>query len=193
MITRAELLVRGALATGGLYGAGAVAPWVERALAQESTGDLKILEFALKVEGVQAAFYKEALKKKGLGGDVKRAFTEIAAHEEAHAKQLNQTLGQLSEAKDRYSVAAVSTAFGNSPAELLRHAIEIEEVGLAAYNGAAPVLRSPDLLVAFASIAQVEGRHVGALRELAGKDPAPAAFDKALSPAAAENRVSLGL
>ena len=193
MITRSELLVRGALATGGLYGAGAVAPWVERALAQAAKGDLAILEFALKLEGVQADFYKQALKKKGLDADVKKAFTEIAAHEEAHVKQVTQTLGQLSGVERRFSIVAVSTAFGTTQPDLLRHAIEIEEVALASYNGAAPVLQSPDLLVALASIAQVEGRHVGALRELAGQDPAPAAFDRALSPAAAENRVSSGL
>jgi rubrerythrin len=193
VITRADFLVRGALATGGLYGAGAVAPWVQRALAQEATGDLGLLEFALKLENVQASFYKETLKKKGLSGDVKKAFTEIAAHEEAHAKQLTQTLGQLDGEKHRFSIVAIAEAEGNSQQALLDHAIEIEEVGLAAYNGAAPALQSSDLLVAFASIAQVEGRHVGALRELGGKDPAPAAFDKSLSPAEAKSRVERGL
>jgi rubrerythrin len=193
MITRAELIARGALATGGLYGAGAVAPWVQRALAQEAAGDIAILELALTLETIEAGYYKEALKTKGLDGDVKKAFTEIAAHEESHLKQVKETLDLLDGAKHRYSITATSFAAGNGQDELLRRAIELEEVGLAAYNGAAPALESADLLVALGSIAQVEGRHVGALRELAGEDPAPVAFDRSLSPAAAQQRLKEGL
>jgi rubrerythrin len=66
---------------------------------------------------------------------------------------------------------------------VLSLAIQLEETGVGAYNGAAPLIQSPDLLNAAGSIVQVEGRHAGALRELAGKDPAPAAFDRSLSKA----------
>ena len=54
-----------------------------------------------------------------------------------------------------------------------------------AYNGAAPRIQSPDLLAAAGSIVHVEGRHAGALRELAGKFPAPGAFDRSLTRAEA--------
>ena len=60
-------------------------------------------------------------------------------------------------------------------------AITLEETGVGAYNGAAPRLQSDDYLDAFGSIVQVEARHAGALRELAGRNPAPAAFDRALT------------
>ena len=61
-------------------------------------------------------------------------------------------------------------------------AVTLEEVGISAYNGAATAIKSPDLLSAAGAVVQVEARHAGALRELAGMDPAPVAFDKTLSP-----------
>jgi rubrerythrin len=194
VITRAQLIARSAVAAGGLYGAGAVAPLVERALAQQPIGDKGILSFALAIENFEAAFYKKALATKGLDGAVKKALTEIAAHEDAHAKQLKLTLDQLGAAgsggTQAFSLALAGSASQN---EVLTRAIKLEEIGLAAYNGAAPLLQSPDLLAALGSIAQVEGRHAGALRELAGNDPAPIAFDKAMSPAAADKRLRQGV
>jgi rubrerythrin len=181
--TRASFLVRTALATGGLYGAGAVAGTVERALAKGGAGDIDILNFALALERVEGAFYKKALAVKGLSGEVKKALQEIAGHEAAHAEQLNQTIQQLGAPV----APAPKTSFPplGGQAAVLSLAITLEETGVGAYNGAAPRIQSPDLLGAVGSIVQVEGRHAGALRELAGKQPAPAAFDRALSPAQA--------
>jgi rubrerythrin len=178
-ITRSAFIARSALAAGTLYGAAAVAPVVERALAAESAGDIAIVNFALTLEGIESAFYKKALAVKGLSGAVKKAITEIAAHEDAHVKQLTQTLQQLGATP----AAAPKTKFPalGSEKALLTLAITLEETGVGAYNGAAPLIQSPDLLDAAGSIVQVEARHAGALRELAGRDPAPVSFDKSLS------------
>jgi rubrerythrin len=186
-LTRSAFLVRSALAAGSLAGAGAVAPLVERALAAESSGDIAVVNFALGLETIEAAFYKEALKVKGLSGPVKKALQEIAGHEDAHAKQLKQTLDQLG-AEATPAPVPRFPALGGEQA-VLALAIKLEETGVGAYNGAAPLIKSPDLLAAAGSIVQVEGRHAGALRELAGKDPAPAAFDKALSQAEVQKAV----
>ena len=178
-ITRSAFIARGAIAAGALYGAGAVAPVVERALAASSGGDTAILDFALTLESIEVAFVAEALKVKGLSGEVKRAMREIAEHERAHQKQLKQTLEQLGATAS----PAPKTSFPKMGGQdaMLSLAIQLEETGVGAYNGAAPLIQSADLLAAAGSIVQVEARHAGALRELAGKDPAPAAFDKALS------------
>jgi rubrerythrin len=178
--TRSAFIARGALAAGALYGAGAVAPLVERALAKGPTDDLQILDFALGLETVEVAFYEKALAVKGLSGDVKKALQEIAEHEQAHAQQLKRTLEQLGATAS----PAPKTSFpglGGQDA-MLRLAVQLEETGIAAYNGAAILIESDDLLSAAGSIVQVEARHAGALRELAGQDPAPAAFDKGVSP-----------
>jgi rubrerythrin len=177
-LTRAAFIARSAVVAGGLYGAGAVAPLVERALAADAGGDVAILNFALALETIEAAFYKKARAVKGLSGDVKNALEEIAAHEAAHALQLKQTIEQLGATAD----PAPKTSFPALPgqAAVLSLAIQLEETGVAAYNGAAPQIQSPDILAAAGSIVQVEARHAAALRLLAGNKPAPEAFDKAL-------------
>jgi rubrerythrin len=178
-ITRSAFIARSAFAAGALYGAGAVAPLVERALAATSGGDTAVLDFALTLEDIEVAFYAEALKVKGLSGGVKKALQEIAGHEQAHQKQLKQTIEQLGATAS----PAPRTSFpklGGQDA-VLSLAVQLEETGVGAYNGAAPLIQSSDVLAAAGSIVQVEARHAGALRELAGHDPAPEAFPKALS------------
>ena len=52
---------------------------------------------------------------------------------------------------------------------------------MSAYNGAAPAIKSKEVLGAAGSIVQVEARHAAAIRLLIGMDPSPGAFDKTLS------------
>jgi rubrerythrin len=187
-ITRSAFIARAAFAAGSLYGAGAVAPVVERALAAETAGDVAIVNFALTLETIEAAFYKQALAAKGLSGPVKKALQEIAAHEDAHAGQLKQTLDQLGATASPAPKTRFPSLGGQR--QVLDVAIQLEETGVGAYNGAAPLIESPDLLIAAGSIVQVEARHAAALRELAGRDPAPAAFDRALSQSEVQSRVN---
>ena len=177
--TRAAFLARVALVTGALCGAGAVAPLVERTLAATGGGDEAILGFALTLERIEAAFYTKAVAVRGLSPAVKKALQEISAHEAAHVKQLTQTLQQLGASAPPAPKTSFPALAGE--AAVLGLAITLEETGVGAYNGAAPRLQSPDYLDAFGSIVQVEARHAGALRELAGRNPAPAAFDRALT------------
>ena len=186
-MTRSAFLVRGALAAGGLYGAGAVAPMVSRALAAGGGGDTAIFNFALTLEQLESAFYKKAVGVAGLGPAVKKALQEIASHEDAHVQQLTQTLQQLGATP----AAAPKTSFPRLGGQraVLKLAVALEDTGVGAYNGAAPLIQSPDLLAAAGSIVQVEGRHAGVLRELAGMAPAPGAFDRSLTQAQVLARV----
>lgn len=59
-------------------------------------------------------------------------------------------------------------------------AITFEDTGVSAYNGAGPMLKSKDLLATAGSIVQIEGRHAGAIRFMAGEEPTIAAFDATL-------------
>jgi rubrerythrin len=176
-MTRGAFIVRGALATGAVYGAGAVGPYVSRAFGVTAASDVEILNFALTLENLEAAFYKAALGLQvGLQGQVKDIATEFGAHEDAHVKALGQLVQQLG-GKPGPVPGTKFPGLKDTPS-FLKLAVTLEEVGIAAYNGAAPAIVSPDLLSAAGAIAQVEARHAGALRMLAGQDPAPAAFDK---------------
>jgi Ferritin-like domain len=177
-ITRQALLLRGALAAGAVYGAGMVTPFVRSALAQDSTGDVDVLNFALTLEYLEAAFYKEGLSKAKLSGDAKKLATEIADHEQQHVDALTQTIKKLG----GKPVAAPGVKFPfTDQKSFLKLAQVFEDTGVSAYNGAAPMISSKEVLGAAGSIVQVEARHAAAIRLLNGEDPAPAAFDKTLS------------
>jgi hypothetical protein len=60
----------------------------------------------------------------------------------------------------------------------------LEAVGVSAYLGAAPLVTSPDVLSAAASIVTVEARHSALIRSLSGAEAVPSAFDTALGPRA---------
>ena len=77
-----------------------------------------------------------------------------------------------------HAPAATATAGARSvgvTAEIRR-----EDLGLAAYNGAATSLTA-DTLADAARIVSVEARHAAWIRDLAGELPAPRAADRAIS------------
>ena len=177
-LTRSSFLVRGALATGSLYGAGAVGSFVTRAFAQGGAGDIDILNFALTLEYLEAAFYKEGLKSANLSGAAKKLATEIGDHETQHVDALTQTIKKLG----GKPVAAPGVKFPfTDQKSFLKLAQVFEDTGVSAYNGAAPMISSKEVLGAAGSIVQVEARHAAAIRLLNGDNPSPAAFDPTLS------------
>jgi rubrerythrin len=176
--TSAQFILRGALAVGATYGAGAVAPFVSSSLAAVPETDLTIVQFALGLEELETAFYKAALARAGLSGDAKALATEFGAHEAEHAKALGQLVTQLGGKPE----PAPKAKFGlTDQASFLKLAVQLEDTGVGAYNGAAPAVKTPDLLATFGSIVQTEARHSAAVRVAAGMDPSPQAFDKPLT------------
>ncbi len=71
----------------------------------------------------------------------------------------------------------------------MRTAIRLEELGLAAYNGAAASL-TPEALADASRIVSVEARHAAWIRDLAGKNPAPRAADRPISAAQAQKAIA---
>ena len=190
--TRGAFLARGALAAGALYGAAAAGPALTRALAHAkhgafSGGDLGIVNFALTLEKVEADFYKRALAVRDLTPAARRLLESIAKNEDEHVRQLSQTLQQIGGKAEPAPRTRFPELTGQD--DVLRVAVELEDTGVAAYNGAATQIQSADLLQAAASIAQVEARHAGALRELAGEPPTLGPFDRVMSGEEADDAV----
>lgn len=180
-MTRSSFILRGAVAAGGLYGAGAVSSFVSSALAQTASSDVDVLNFALTLEYLEAAFYKTALGKVQLPADIKALATEIGGHEQQHVATLTQTITQLG----GKPVAAPTVKFPlTNTASFLKLAQTFEDTGVGAYNGAAPMISSKDVLAAAGSIVQVEARHAAAIRLKNNANPAPDAFDKPIPKAA---------
>lgn len=180
-INRSALLVRGALAAGALYGSWSVSPLVRRAFAaQGSMNDVDILNFALTLEYLEAAFYSEAAKQvPGLSGELAGYVKAFGGEEQDHVDALSGAIKDLG----GKPVEAPGVDFGDafsSTESFLELAITFEDTGVSAYNGAAPMIDSKDLLAVAGSIVQVEARHAAAVRHAAGEPAAPNAFDPTL-------------
>ena len=175
--TRSEVLAKGALAVGSIYGATMVGPYVRRALAMSGGGDAEILNFALTLEYLEAKFYEEAKTRAKAGGDLKSLVDLIAEDEQQHVEALTATIKQLG----GKPVAAPKFKFDYSgTGGFLKLAQTFEDTGVSAYNGAAPMIKSKEVLAAAGGIVQVEARHAAAIALQNKAEPAPAAFDTPL-------------
>ena len=77
-LSRSDVILKGALAAGAVYGTFMVGPYVRKALAMSGGGDVDILNFALTLEYLEAAFYEEAKKRAGAKGELKSLIELIA-------------------------------------------------------------------------------------------------------------------
>lgn len=186
--TRAAFLTRAALAASAVVGADALGPFVEGALA-EADGDVGVLQFALTLEHLEAAFYAQALKRAPLSEAVRTLAQELGRQEAEHVTALEATIRKLGGTPG----AAPGLRFGGafaSEATFLRTASTLEETGVSAYNGAATRIRSKAILAAAGSIVQVEARHAALIRVQLRETPAPRSFDRALGQGVVERRVA---
>lgn len=180
-LTRSSFILRGAIAAGALYGAGAVTPFVSQALAAGGGGDAEILNFALTLEYLESDFYNVKGRQVGLAGQAKSYATQFGEQEQDHVTALTTTIKQLGGAP----VAKPSFVFpvGNEKSFLALASV-LENTGVGAYNGAGPLLKSKQILAAAGSIVQTEARHAAAINLMIGKSPTPdQGFDVALEKA----------
>jgi rubrerythrin len=179
-LSRSEVILKGALAAGAVYGTLMVGPFVRRALAMSGGGDVDILNFALTLEYLESTFYKEAQTRARASGELKSLIAMLAGDERQHVEALTATIKQLGgkpvkEPKFDFSYS--------DSAGFLKLAQTFEDTGVSAYNGAAPAIKSKEVLGAAGSIVQVEARHAAAIRLQNSEEPAPEAFDPALDEA----------
>jgi hypothetical protein len=176
-INRASFILRGAMATGAVYGATAVAPFITNAFAAGS--DLDILNFALTLEYLETDFYQVKGKSVGLSGEAKSLAKSFGDEEAEHVSALTSAI----KAAGGKPVAKPSFVFpATNQASFLKLAYVLENTGVGAYNGAGPALTDKMLLAAAGSIVQIEARHAAAIGLLTNKSVTPnGAFDKPLS------------
>jgi hypothetical protein len=176
-LTRSEVLLRGALAAGAIYGVGMVGLYVRRALAASSGGDIDILNFLLTLAYVETAFFKEGYAK-GIGNESQVFVTGlIGDYEPHHVTALTEAielLGGKPVAEPKLNFPHTDTA------GFFKLARTLTDTAVSAYNGAAPAVESKEVLELLGGIVQGEARFAAAVRMQTEQEPAPHAFDPAL-------------
>ena len=131
-----------------------------------SQGDVAILQYALVLEQIEADFYSRVVSAFGtsnITAGEQAILTEIRNHEIAHREFLRAMLGA------DVAISVTSTFRGlafTDRAAVLAAARTLEELGIAAYNGAMQYLTTPANVLALAKIVSVEARHATTVRDL---------------------------
>lgn len=173
------LTTRRSLIKSGIYGiAGIAYTTVPPALIAQSGGgktltfkasDVGILNFALLLEELEAAFYAAVVSSgKITNGKELEYMRYLGSQEAAHVSFLRSILA------DRvvFTTSDLSlnqTSLGNILANrdrILNTAVTLEDVGVHAYNGAGASLTNSTFILAAGSIVSVEARHAAGVRSL---------------------------
>ena len=150
------------------------------ASAPSPAQDVRVLNLALLIEYVEAAFYAEARAKNVLSGELRDFAAVVGAHEQRHLAFLKSALGSKARGKPRLVFGKAVT----DPDAFVKAAVALEDTSVAAYNGQAANL-TRTALAAAAKIVSVEARHAAWIRTIAGKSPAADATDPSMTEAQA--------
>ncbi len=143
--------------------------------------DLDILNYALTLEYLEAAFYTAGLKAKLLKGRELELIDPIQQHEADHVKAVRTTITDLGGRPVAQPKVKFPDGTFSNRANFLKTAGVFEELGVKAYHGQVPLVKNPDLLAAAASIAGVESRHAAIIAQITGGNPFPAPIEANLA------------
>ena len=145
-------------------------------VGNSAPNDLGVLNYAYALEQLEAAFYTQlrtGVYYTGLGATSaeKQILDDLQYHEVAHREFFKSALGSS-------AIKALDPEFGNidfnvrtAPVPggklgVLDAAKAFEDLGVAAYNGAAKFIQNPFTLVLAGKIVSVEARHAALIRDL---------------------------
>ncbi|HEY5198005.1 MAG TPA: ferritin-like domain-containing protein [Solirubrobacteraceae bacterium] len=190
--SRLDFLRKAGLAGGAVFGGGAVltALTAPAAFAASSgrppskfgKGDIGILNYALTLEYLEAAFYAQAVAGGALTDSHLAALAgKIAGDEKAHVAFLKAALGSKAVPMPKFNFMGTTT----NQAKFAATAQILENTGVGAYFGQGFNIKSPAVLKDAISILTVEARHAGAIgfyNDATAKAVSPSgAFDKPLT------------
>lgn len=144
---------------------------------------------ALTLEWLETTFYQQGLAQVPQQQFLDLGLTQLQVQdlaqqgkeEETHVQLLQSALAQ----KGVQPVQPCQYNFGNSfssATAMLQTAVTLEQVGVSAYLGAAPLVTDPSILSTAASIYSIEARHQTFTRVATKVAASPSSFDTPLSP-----------
>jgi rubrerythrin len=180
--TRLDFLKKAGLAGGAVAGGGALLGALTPAAAMAAgkgappakfgKGDVGILNFALTLEYLEAAFYNEATSNQSKSSFIKDGETQVflktvTADENAHVAYLKKALGSK-------AIKAPKVDFGGTTSDekkFVETAMALENTGVHAYLGQALNIKTPATVAAALSIATIEARHASVIGLIAKNSP----------------------
>ena len=133
--------------------------------------DIDVLNYALTLEYLEAAFYQQGNAANLLSGNEKTYLAQIQSDEEYHVTALTDTIKKLGGTPVEKPGVGFGAAFASRDS-YLNTSHTFENVGVGAYLGAAGFIEDKAILQAAAGIFGVEARHaavVGNLLNLAAE------------------------
>ena len=179
--SRRDLVRRGIALAGTVVAAGAIPQLlrVRNAFAQADS-DAAVLEAAVTLEQ-QAVLAYTAAADSGKLGRSEAIVRLLARQEQEHADGLAKSLGELGASAPAKPAApkdvpGLAEATRGDSRDILRFAVELETMAVAAYYDAHGKLTAPELLSTSGSIMANEAQHLVVLRQALGRNPSPRAF-----------------
>ncbi len=137
---------------------------------QFGKGDIGILNYALTLEYLETAFYKDVIKSGLFKGAELETIKKFGSEEAEHVAALTAAVKQMGGTP----APMPKTKFPLSSAKsVLELASTVENLGAAAYLGQAANIKSPAVLASALAIHSVEGRHASVLNTLIGESITP--------------------
>ncbi|KAJ0299318.1 hypothetical protein CaCOL14_004171 [Colletotrichum acutatum] len=147
--------------------------------------DIDILQFALTLEWLEGTFYQQGFQKfpaqdfqaLGLSNEQVNDLQQVGATELSHVSFLQSAIAQAG----TQPVQPCQYNFGfTNAAGMVATAGVLENVGVSAYLGAAPLVKDKAILGAAGSILTIEARHQTFIRAASKQIAIPQAFDAPL-------------
>ncbi|HEY1451688.1 MAG TPA: ferritin-like domain-containing protein [Solirubrobacteraceae bacterium] len=173
--TRLSFLKKAGLAGGAMVSGGAVisalapsafaATQKGRPPAKFGKGDIGILNYALTLEYLEAAFYNGATAANlSLAPQAAAFLKTVTADENAHVAFLKKALGAKAAKEPKFNFAGANTSVDT----FMKTAAVLENTGVHAYLGQVLNIKNPAYVAAAGSILTIEARHasvIGLLNE----------------------------
>ena len=146
------------------------------------SGDIGILNYAYALEQLEAAFYTQVLASpySGITDAERTLLSDIRDHEIIHREFFKAALGAQAIGALVPNFKAINFADRSS---VLNAAKTFEDLGVAAYNGAGPLITDVTYLGLAGKIVSVEARHAAAIRDILSPKSASFAGDDVVTPA----------
>jgi Ferritin-like domain len=192
--TRLSFLKKAGVAGGAAMGGGAVLSALApsafaaggggRPPGSFGKGDVGILNYALTLEYLEAAFYNGATAANLSLSSQASAFLKVVTKDEnAHVKFLKKALGSKAAKEPKFNFKGANT----NTEMFMKTAQVLENTGVHAYSGQALNIKTPAYVAAALSILTIEARHasvIGLLNDPSGEAIAPnGPFDTPLTAA----------